>query len=136
MIAIANVAGEIFFAASTPELGFELWVTDGTEAGTRLVKDINPGPDNSFPTNFVGLGGTLYFTANAGVAGTQLWKSDGTEGGTMKVADLPGFGSQFPAQPGQAELQAESAAPSDGVPAVDFTWTLEILRADGSIACW
>src|SRR5262249_38733757 len=35
--------GLLFFTASNPEVGRELWATDGTRAGTFLVRDINPG---------------------------------------------------------------------------------------------
>lgn len=31
----------------TPGLGEELWSSDGTRAGTRLLADINPGPPSS-----------------------------------------------------------------------------------------
>ena len=30
----------------------ELWKTDGTESGTVLVKDINPGFNGSYPYSF------------------------------------------------------------------------------------
>lgn len=44
----------IYFAQSSPEYRSELWRTDGTEAGTRLVKDINPAgapaPRGSWPS--------------------------------------------------------------------------------------
>src|ERR1700752_2900594 len=40
----------ILFAADDGAKGEELWATDGTEAGTWLVKDIDPDPDaDSFP---------------------------------------------------------------------------------------
>ena len=35
--------GDVYFSASTIETGRELWKTDGTRSGTRLVKDLNPG---------------------------------------------------------------------------------------------
>src|ERR671910_2568869 len=41
--------GVAFFQAYQPATGRELWRTDGTEAGTYLVKDINPGPADSLP---------------------------------------------------------------------------------------
>lgn len=36
-----------FFEATDSEHGGELWVTDGTPAGTKMVKDINPGMSTS-----------------------------------------------------------------------------------------
>ena len=39
----ANVNGTLFFAATTRRNGYELWKSDGTAAGTVLVKDIWPG---------------------------------------------------------------------------------------------
>ena len=42
----------VVFAATTDATGTELWVTDGTAAGTRLVKDILPGPGNGITTFF------------------------------------------------------------------------------------
>ena len=39
-----TVAGtKAYFSAYSPTAGVELWVTDGTAAGTVMVKDINPG---------------------------------------------------------------------------------------------
>jgi ELWxxDGT repeat protein len=72
-----NVNGIIFFVATTTVEGKELWKTDGTLAGTALVKDIRPGATGSFPTNLTNVGGRLYFTASDGVAGAELWKSNG-----------------------------------------------------------
>ncbi len=34
----------VFFNAFRPDTGTELYVTDGTSAGTRLVGDLVPGP--------------------------------------------------------------------------------------------
>ena len=66
----------------------ELWVTDGTAAGTRQVKDINPGAKSSHPSGFRAVGDLVYFTAEAQEHGRELWLSDGTEAGTRLVADL------------------------------------------------
>ncbi|MCF6130768.1 ELWxxDGT repeat protein [Flavobacterium wongokense] len=73
------------FIASDNINGRELWKTDGTAAGTVLVKDINPGTASSYPNNFMVLGGNAYFCANDGVNGNELWKSDGTAAGTQLV---------------------------------------------------
>jgi ELWxxDGT repeat protein len=68
--------------------GQELWRTDGTEAGTWMVKDINPGIIQSPVDKLTAVGDTLYFRANDGTHGTELWKSDGSAGGTVMVADI------------------------------------------------
>jgi ELWxxDGT repeat protein len=68
--------------------GQELWKSDGTEAGTILVKDINPGSSSSSPSSLVDVNGIVYFLANNGTEGTELWKSDGTEAGTLLVKDI------------------------------------------------
>ena len=44
-----QVGSEIFFTASDPANGEELWKSDGTEAGTVLVKDIRIGTNGSYP---------------------------------------------------------------------------------------
>ena len=79
--------------------GVELGKTDGTNAGTVLVKDINPGGDSSYPTNFADIDGVLYFSATDGIHGQELWKTDGTSEGTVMVKDInPGSGDSNPAQ--------------------------------------
>jgi ELWxxDGT repeat protein len=61
------------------EIGRGLWKTDGTEAGTVLLKDSGYGAD-FFPQYMTNLNGTLYFSS-----GSDLWKSDGTVAGTVPV---------------------------------------------------
>lgn len=86
-----------FFRAFTPEYGWELWKTDGTEAGTVLVKDISPGGGSSQPRNLASALGGLIFAATHPEAGYELWFSDGTEAGTRMVRDLaPGTFSSLP----------------------------------------
>ncbi|MBX3411710.1 MAG: hypothetical protein KF708_03240 [Pirellulales bacterium] len=97
---LMNVEGVLFFTAVvTADDGandLELWKSDGTETGTVLVKDINPGIASSNPSNLTKVGGILYFSANNGTNGTELWKSDGTEDGTVMVKDInPGGGTIF-----------------------------------------
>src|SRR5205814_687354 len=82
--------------------GTELWKSDGTAAGTVLVKDINPGstggvPNSSNPTNLVTIGGTVYFAADDGADGQELWKRNGTAAGTTLVNDInPGVHTSVP----------------------------------------
>lgn len=63
------------------DYGSELWISDGTEAGTVFVKDANPGSGNGTPSFFFIYNNTLYYSANSG-SGNVLWTSDGTEAGT------------------------------------------------------
>lgn len=84
------MGSHIYFRNWTAESGMELWRTDGTTAGTVLVKDIRPGAGNGMEANegMAVVGNTLYFPADDGTTGWELWKSDGTEAGTMLVMDI------------------------------------------------
>ena len=92
----AIAGGRMFFAGHDDANGDELWVTDGTDAGTLLVKDIAAGstgseevfPNSSRPRNFTLVGDTVFFVANDGVVGYELWKTDGTQAGTVLVKDV------------------------------------------------
>ena len=89
--------GVMYFGANDGTSGIELWKSDGTESGTVMVKDINPGAGNSNASGFNVYNGTLYFYANDGVHGGEIWKSDGTESGTVMVKDInPGAGNSNP----------------------------------------
>jgi ELWxxDGT repeat protein len=78
----------VLFAATDGISGTELWRSDGTSAGTVLVKDINPGAADSFPTGFFNWNGSVYFSAIDSLSGRELWKTDGTVAGTMRVKDI------------------------------------------------
>ncbi|WP_426753522.1 ELWxxDGT repeat protein [Myxococcus sp. Y35] len=68
--------------------GGELWRSDGSAAGTELVRDLWPGPQGSMPKELVVMDGVLYFSADDGARGRELWRSDGTARGTELVRDL------------------------------------------------
>ena len=91
--------GKLYFGANDGINGDELWVTDGTAAGTQLVADINPGNSgynsaSSSPRNLTEFNDKLYFIANDGINGDELWKTDGTAEGTQLVVDfIPGSDS-------------------------------------------
>jgi ELWxxDGT repeat protein len=88
-----STGSQVFFSGQDFETdsGYELFRTDGTEAGTVLVKDINPGPFYSIDawgSAFTAFAGDLLFFAEDGTHGFEVWRSDGTTAGTALVADL------------------------------------------------
>ena len=88
---VAAAGGLFYFQHITQETGLELWKSDGTLAGTTIVKDIAPESvelGHSYPTHLTNIGGTLYFSANDHVNGYELWRTDGTALGTRRVAHL------------------------------------------------
>ncbi|PKL36289.1 hypothetical protein CVV38_00050 [Candidatus Peregrinibacteria bacterium HGW-Peregrinibacteria-1] len=94
-----NIGDKVYFAADDGTHGDELWVTNGTEIGTMMVKDINVGASGSDINEFeLGvLNNKLYFGADDGVHGDDLWVSDGTEGGTNLMKDITeGAGGSLP----------------------------------------
>ncbi len=83
--------GKIYFAGKDDAHGVELWVTDGSAAGTHMVKDIYPGTSGSEPHQITVFNGSLYMIC----AFTQeLYKSDGTEAGTELVKGV-NYDSRF-----------------------------------------
>jgi len=61
--------GRLFFGAFEETHGYELWMSDGTEAGTVLVHDIRPGADTSSPWGLHSVNGQFFFSADDGVHG-------------------------------------------------------------------
>jgi ELWxxDGT repeat protein len=70
---LVPVNGALYFAAKDPEHGRELWVSDGTERGTRLVADLVPGPTNSKVRSLVNRAGQLVFAFDDPVVGSEPW---------------------------------------------------------------
>lgn len=85
---LAPVGKHLLLSAGDASTGTELWVCDGTAAGTRQLVDLVPGPVGSAPAEFCPLGDTCMFVAHTAAAGRELWISDGTAGGTRMVKDL------------------------------------------------
>ena len=80
---------KFFFTAGTVDEGVELWVSDGTLPGTKMVKNIGPlASDGVSFGSYAYTSANFYFTANDNVKGLEVYKSDGTEAGTSIVADI------------------------------------------------
>ena len=94
------VGDKVYFTTITPEYGEELWMTDGTDAGTKLVKDINEGTEGSYVYGLTAFQDKCLFFArdfdsmldpviDSQTPEEWLWVSDGTDAGTMRIADVP-----------------------------------------------
>jgi ELWxxDGT repeat protein len=91
---ITTLGNRAYFSAYDSDHGQELWVTDGTDAGTSLFADLTPGPDGSSPFALIVSSGKLYFAAGSSpFLGSRLWVTDGTAAGTHILGDDfgPGF---------------------------------------------
>lgn len=90
---LSAVGSTLYFSANDGVSGRELWKSDGTSAGTVMVKDIRSGgtgynASNSNPTQIVSIGSTIYFAASSVGNGRELWRSNGTAAGTVQVKDI------------------------------------------------
>jgi len=89
--------GKLYFAAYDDANGYELWVSDGTQSGTHILKDIRPGSSNSNPEQFIVFNNRLYFNAMDGSSGEEIWVTDGTPEGTQLFKDInPGSADSRP----------------------------------------
>lgn len=79
---------QIFFVATDTIQGWGLWVSDGTAAGTMMLRELEPA--SSYPPfiSMFALGNRLYFEATDSTHGPGLWVSDGTIDGTRLVYDI------------------------------------------------
>lgn len=73
---------QFFFIAFTEENGYELWVTDGTAAGTHIFIELAHGQQSTSPKCLTEVGDKLiFFTEGEGID-HSLWITDGTIEGT------------------------------------------------------
>lgn len=108
---ITRVGNRVFFAAGNLAAnGPALWTSDGTTAGTTMVRDfalntvlVDP------PANLAALGMGVVFTATDAAATDALWVSDGTAQGTteiaapMSVSDMTSIGTSAVFRAGGAQ---------------------------------
>src|SRR5262249_36763619 len=68
--ALSAAGGVLYFSAANG-----LWKSDGTAAGTVLLKT------NVYASNFTSLNGSVFFSTG----NSELWKTNGTPAGTVRV---------------------------------------------------
>lgn len=95
---ITNVNGTVFFIAGSAGdgVGYALYKSDGTTAGTALVKDINTVDTNLTVSDLYAAGRYLYFKANPNgttTSGAEWWISNGTAAGTYQITHFGNFNS-------------------------------------------
>ncbi|MCB0700100.1 MAG: T9SS type A sorting domain-containing protein [Chitinophagales bacterium] len=82
----------LFFTANDGIHGREPWICDGTQAGTKIIKDINPGTTGSLGGLIAANNGKVYFTAtdysSSPFPGSEPWVTDGTATGTQMIKDI------------------------------------------------
>jgi ELWxxDGT repeat protein len=139
--------GALYFQADDGVSGFELWKTDGTAAGTVLVKDINTAAGaGSFPADFTVFKDALFFAADDGANRRKLWRSDGTAAGTVLVKDIntgtgtsflpDDFARGFPVFNGALYFRARNGVNADELWKTDGTAAGTELVGDSNTAAW
>src|SRR5207248_208704 len=135
---LTTVNGTLLFSADGA-CGRELWKSDGTVAGTTLVKDIFPGRssggwyyssyiyNSSSPGNLTSANGTLFFAADDGSHGTELWALPSA---TVGIASLAVSGFPAATAAGTAGSFAVTATNADGTTATGYTGTVHLGSTD------
>jgi len=86
-LSAGSLGGRLIFGADDSLVGIEPWITDGTEAGTSLLADLEPGetsPGNPLSSNPVAI---LEDSGAAVIVGSRLWATDGTAAGTVELSE-------------------------------------------------
>lgn len=82
-----TLGNKYIFTGSQASNNYELWATDGTNAGTAQLLEINPN-SSSFPGTYFAFNGKVYFTVSNGPLGAELYSTDGTTGGSGLVKNI------------------------------------------------
>lgn len=138
--ALSVGANSFYYVATDAEHGYEPWVSDGTAAGTHLLKDIKPGTASSCDdgssssyTSFAIVNDKVYFNPTENTYGRELWVSNGTEAGTNLFFELiPGATSGNPRKLISTGNQFYFAARYPGYN-TDFVWVSDLTAAGTKI---
>jgi ELWxxDGT repeat protein len=83
---LLDMGGTVYFAATQGDR--ELWKSDGSAAGTTLVRDISAGAGSSDPRELTRRSASTFYFSATGFGGRELWKSNGTASGTAQVGEV------------------------------------------------
>lgn len=113
------LGNKVIFAAATLSNRNQLWISNGTAAGTRLLKTLANPQEYAFPTFRATLNNLLFFT----IASGSLWRTDGTTAGTFPLTDPgPDLFQQFYGAAGKIYMISN-------VPGHSEIWTSDGTRA-------
>jgi ELWxxDGT repeat protein len=109
---LVTASGRVFFTADDGVHGLELWQTDGTAQGTRMVDDLAPGEPSSSPAGMTQAGGLLFFSADDGQSGDELWALPLAAGPACRPSDawLCLLGGRFRVEATWRDAQGNSNA--------------------------
>jgi len=100
---VSIAEGKLFFSIVVGSSGpaprdTQLWVTDGTKSGTRLLRrPLSLSDEYSSPILALGAGLAFFSAYEASSASIEPWVTDGTVAGTRRLRDIaPGGESSYP----------------------------------------
>lgn len=70
---LAIVDERLYYTFDDGIHGEEIWTSDGSPGGTRLLADVVPGATGSQPSSFTAANHALYFLADDGIHGREIW---------------------------------------------------------------
>ncbi|TYL87677.1 hypothetical protein FXB40_40025 [Bradyrhizobium rifense] len=127
-----TLGGKTYFTGRDASTNINLFVTDGTSAGSHEIVVNGAAATGLNPTNLSVVNGKIMFDGVDASGKTSLWVSDGTSAGTVELSSQPGslvpgpFGVVNPPPP--ASVVSFTGSPANGVvhagDTVTFTMTM------------
>jgi ELWxxDGT repeat protein len=91
--ALTVTGNKLFFAGDSSSFGNEPWISDGTAAGTKQLKDLTDMSSGSSVTGLMDVDGVTFFIANSSprtsYARRGVWVTEGSRFSTRLVVELP-----------------------------------------------